>query len=161
MNDHPEIPSADEPAIGLSFRVPLDETGREVVFQSHVSADCSEAQLNGLLDKLSRAGERQKAKALMPTYQNELNIKKEALAKETNDLFMASSERDTQLEIWRRASSESGRRNWRPSPGQQQDHVKIEARIKQAEQNIKILSKQIDSEEKRVSLYKDRLGAEV
>src|SRR5271167_2853200 len=65
MNDHPEIPS-DEPAIGLSFRVPLDETGREVVFQSHVSADCSEAHLNGLLDKLSRAGERQKARRLCP-----------------------------------------------------------------------------------------------
>ena len=160
MNDHPEIPS-DEPAIGLSFRVPLDETGREVVFQSHVSADCSEAHLNGLLDKLSRAGERQKAKVLIPTYQNALDIKKEALAKETNELFMACSERDTQLEIWRRASSESGRRSWKPSPAQQLDHVKIEARIKQAEQNIKILNKQIDSEESRLSIYKDRLGAEV
>ena len=160
MNDHPEIPS-DEPAIGLSFRLPLDDgTGREIVFQSHVSADCSEAHLNGLLDKLSRAGERQKAKALMPTYQNELDAKKEALVKETNELFMASSERDAQLELWRRMSQESGRRNWRPSSGQQQDHAKIEARIKQAEQTIKILNKHIDSEEKRFSMYKDRLGTE-
>jgi len=160
VNDHPEIPS-DEPAIGLSFRVPLDETGREVVFQSHVSADCSEAHLNGLLDKLSRAGERQKAKALVPTYQNELDAKKEALVKETNELFMASSELDAQKELWKRESSESGRRNWRPSPGQDQDRAKIGARIKQAEQTINVLNKQIASEESRLSIYKDRLGAEV
>ena len=65
MNDQSDMP-IDVPAIGLSFKHPLDEQGRELVFQGYIPASCSQEQINDFLDKLARAGERQKAMAQLP-----------------------------------------------------------------------------------------------
>ena len=53
-------------ALGMSYRMILDKEGRrEIVFQTHVDQDVSTEKLNGLLDRLARAVERQMAIAEM------------------------------------------------------------------------------------------------
>lgn len=134
----------------MSFKQTLDDY-REIVFQSHVFADCSPDVLNDLLDKLSSAADRQKAKAHLPTVKGLLEIKKAALVQETNNLFLAESERDTQADIWQKMSAGSNRREWKPSSAQAQDHARIQARIAQAETNLKVLKKEIGTYEMQVA----------
>ena len=63
---------ADElPAIGISFKaVPAND--REIVFQTHVAQDVSKEELNGLLDRLADACERQGAKVALVQLRKEL-----------------------------------------------------------------------------------------
>jgi hypothetical protein len=138
------------PAIGISFKQTLDDY-RELVFQSHVSADCLPDELNALLDKLSSAADRQKAKTHLPTVKGLLEIKKAALVQETSNLFLAKSERDTQADLWRSQAAASNRREWKPSSSQSQEHARIQARIAQAETNIAVLKKEIGTYELQVS----------
>lgn len=150
----------DEPAIVISLQLPLDDgTGRAVGFNSALPQSCDESELNGLLDKLVRAGERQKAQVLLPTYRNQLAEKQEALVSQTNALYLAQTEADTQSELWRKQANESGRRNWKPSVIQDQARAKVENTIAQCKQNIKRLEAEIASEQDRVNLYEQRVGA--
>lgn len=48
------------PALGMSIQVDLG-AGRVCTLQSHVASDCSIAELNDLLDKMTQAGDRQRA----------------------------------------------------------------------------------------------------
>jgi hypothetical protein len=159
LNERPDISDVEAPGIDISYQLPLDDgSGRVVVFRSLVPQACSDDEFNAVLDKFSRAAERQKALAVLPSYANQLEDKKELLFKENAALFEAVQERDAQAAIWQRQSSESGRRNWKPSPAQSADHVKIQARIAQHEQHIRVLEKEIASETKRLAIYKGRLG---
>ena len=135
-----------------------DGTGRVVVFRSVVPQQCSDDQFNSVLDKLSRAGERQKSLVLLPTYESELAAKRETLKVETEKAFSATEERDRFRDAWARESVQSGRRNPKLSPQQSETLKKLEAMIGQHEQNIRVLEKQIASETQRVELYKGRLG---
>ncbi len=112
-----------------------------------------------MLDKLSRAGERQKSLVLLPTYESELVAKRETLKVETEKMFLATEERDRQEDVWKREAAQSGRRNWKLSPQQLQIKQKLDAAVGQHDQNIRVLEKQIASETQRVELYKGRLGA--
>jgi hypothetical protein len=143
MNDQSDMP-IDVPAIGVSFKQTLDDY-REVVFQTHLPRDCPLDYLNELLDRMSAAGDRQKAKTHLPTVKGLLDIKQAALKTETATLFEAVQERDAQEDAWRRQAIESGRRVWKPTPSQSQEHAKIQARIAQSQQNINVLNKEIDS----------------
>jgi hypothetical protein len=162
LNDQSEIPPVEDkienvPAIGVSFKHQLDDY-REIVFQGYVPASCTDREFNELLDKLTRASDRQKAKTHLPTIQGLLEVKQNALVAETNELFMANSERDAQSDLWRRESQESGRRNWKPSPGQSQAHAKVQGRIAQSEQNIKVLNKEIDVYKRQLFDMESKLG---
>jgi hypothetical protein len=160
LNERPDIPG-DEPGIDISFQLPLDDgSGRVIVFRSLVPQGCSDDQFNEVLDKLARAGERQKAKVLLPTYQSELDSKKEMLVAETQKLLELQVERSVLADRWQQSAAASGRRNPKPGPQERQDHIQLQAKIAQCEQNIRVLEKQIASEEQRVSIYKNRLSAE-
>ena len=158
MNDQPDFPI--EPGIDISYQLPLDDgSGRVVVFRTLVPQHCSGEEFNVVLDKLSDAAERQKARALLPTYAGELEEKKAALIKETQKLYEATVERDEQSARWQQDHVASGRRGEiRLSPEQKNAHIGVQARVAQHNQNIAVLNKQIESEEKRLAIYRGRLG---
>jgi hypothetical protein len=159
LNERPEIP-IDEPAIDVSYQLPLDDgSGRVVVFRSLVPQTCSDEHFNEVLDKFSRAAERQKAKAVLPSYENQLAETKEALIIETQALFSAREEMTQLQTAWDREARSSTRRNWQPTAQQKAAGQKLEATIKQHEQTIRVLEKKIVSEAGRVQTYKSRLGA--
>lgn len=149
----------DVPAIGVSFKHTLDDY-REVVFQGYIPANGSADHFNDMLDMLSAASDRLKAKAHLPTIRGLLEIKRAALITETNNLFLAESERSTQSELWQRQAQESGRRSWKPTPAQSQDHAKIQARVAQSEQSIAVLKKEIDTYERQLADMETKLGTE-
>jgi hypothetical protein len=158
LNERPDF-DPEEPGIDISYQFPTDDgSGRVIVFRSLVPQSCSDDQFNMVLDKFSRAAERQKALSVMPTYQEVLDVKKAALMSETEQAFQARVVLDTMTTRWHMEAETSQRRNWKPSPAQTLDRQKAEAAIKQHEQNIAVLEKQIASEEKRLTLYKGRLG---
>lgn len=53
---------APTPALGFSVSVELTP-GRNIVMQSHLANDCSQAEIDNLLDKVLRSVERQKLRA--------------------------------------------------------------------------------------------------
>lgn len=158
MNDQPDFPL--EPGIDISYQLPLDDgSGRVVVFRTLVPQHCSGEEFNVVLDKLSDAAERQKARALMPSYEGMLEDKKAALISETAKLFMAFEEQTalkTQLDD---EAKESGRRGPpKLRPDQKNTHIQIEARIAGHNRNVAVLKKEIASEEKRLAIYRGRIG---
>jgi hypothetical protein len=56
-----EQPSVEVPAIGCSFTTNLGGE-RQIVLQTHFAQDMSEETINGLLDRMLKIGDRQKAK---------------------------------------------------------------------------------------------------
>jgi hypothetical protein len=62
---------ATAPALGVSIKGLVDAQ-REIVFQTHVEQEISDEKLNALLDKLSRAMDRQLAKATLVTLKKDL-----------------------------------------------------------------------------------------
>lgn len=149
------------PAIDIKLQLPLDDgTGRVIVFSTVVPQHCGDEDIDGLLDKLSRAGERQKAIVEVPTLQAMLDEKKAVLAAETEKAFSFRQESDAQQARWQREAEASQRRNWKPTPVQSAEHAKIQAEIAKADQNIRVLEKQIVSETNRLNIYKGRIRKE-
>jgi glutamate synthase domain-containing protein 2 len=64
MSDEAQAQPGTVPALGLSYKTILDREGRrEVVYQTHVEQDVEPGALNALLDKLTKATDRQIAQA--------------------------------------------------------------------------------------------------
>lgn len=165
MNDQPDIPANASPidltlpAIDIKLQLPLDDgTGRVIVFTTIVPQHCDDTQMDGLLDKLSRAGERQKALVELPTLQAMLEEKKAALIEETKKAFSFREQGDKQAELWRQEAQATNRRNWTPTPAQSAAHATVQAEIAKADQNVRVLEKQIASETNRIAIYKGRVG---
>jgi hypothetical protein len=147
----------DVPAIGISFKHLLDEH-REVVFQGYVPAGCSDEQFNEMLDKLTKASDRQKARVALPTHRGVLELQKGKLVEKTKELYEAHAERDAAKASWTQEAQASQRRNWRPSPAQLQDDIKRQGRITGLEKEIKDLQLQIDGYENLVAQYEAKLS---
>lgn len=153
---------SDVPAIGISFRQTIDESAREIVLQCHISSDCTDEQLNTLLDKLSSAADRQKAKTHLPTEKNLLDEARESLDRERNNYLLLQAERDLMISNFQREAESNGRR--KPFMGgqnkQKLDH--LNGKIGQSEQSIKVLEKRISSSENIVAAMEAKVsfGAE-
>jgi hypothetical protein len=165
LNDNPEMPQHATPidltlpAIDIRLALPLDDgTGRVISFNTVVPQHADDEQINELLDKLSRAGERQKALVEIPTLQAMLDEKKAALITETEKAFKFRQESDEQQASWQREAQASQRRNWKPTPAQSGEHARTQAEIAKADQNVRVLEKQIASETNRIAIYRGRLG---
>ena len=157
MNDQSDVP-VDLPAIGVSFKHQLDDY-REVVFQGYFAATASDMQVNELLDKLSTASDRLKAKAHLPTIQKLLEIKKEARVTETSNLLLHQTEHDLQEDRWKQEAAKSGRHTWRPAPAQVQALAQIKAKIGTSEQNLRVLEKEIAEYTRQLADAEGKLGA--
>lgn len=147
----------DVPAIGVSFSHALDDH-RSIVFQAHIPRDCSDEDLNGLLDRITKASDRAKAKTAVPTYRGILETQKRELEKKTNELLLLQAERQVVSERWAQTNAASGRRAPKPGPQERQDHITIQGKIAQCERDIADLRKQINSYEDLVGQYEAKLG---
>lgn len=142
--------TADVPAIGVTFDQRLDDY-RHVVFQSYVAADCSQAQMNGMLDKVRKAAERQKAIAHLPTLRGMLEDKEEGLKTEARKHLEASVEQGNLNNTIGQREKESDRR--KPAQLSAQDNAtfaRITAAMGAAQQQIIVLQKAIAVDKRNI-----------
>jgi hypothetical protein len=115
------------PAIGFSFQRQLTDHA-SLVFQNHVPANCSDAYLNDRLDKLARAAHRQWAVACLPERYRQLKIAEGHLEKLEADLEASEINERNALLSWQAEHHATDRRGeWKPSPAQRQEQVKLQA----------------------------------
>lgn len=123
--DHPKKDTA--PALGFSFSVDLSN-GKAVVVQTHLPNDCSAEALDAMLDKMAKAGSRQKAReelkqllSQLKTHNKSLRHQKEdaarldlahAKAKEAHELRLSAlaSQKDSASGNTNAARAAAGRR---------------------------------------------------
>lgn len=89
-----------EPALGISVQCAAGDA--QIVFQTHVAQDVDAASINALLDRLTKAAARQKAKAELPALEKRLKV-------ETKQLERLREDR-TRIEA-SLATPQKGRRN--------------------------------------------------
>ena len=79
MHTTEPVYSGKDIALGLTVQISIGEK-RAIAVQTHVTRDCSDLELNGVLDKVTRALDRQNAKYRMHELQvqRDLRVKKVA-----------------------------------------------------------------------------------
>ena len=158
MNDHVQNPMSDVPAIGVSYSFQADDF-RNMVLQAHIPASCNPDELNGLIDKIARACERQRAKSHLPTARNILAEKLAGLKAEQETLLSVSAERDASLRRWNESHTTTGRRGeFKLLPQQQQQKNAMDQAVGKAEQNVRVLDKEIRDLERRVADFEALVG---
>jgi len=146
------------PAIGISFRQTIDESAREIVLQCHIPADCTDEALIALLDKLSSAADRQKAKTHLPTEKNLLDEAREALDKERSNYLLLQAEYDIVNSQWQKEAESNGRRKPLMSPQYKQKFEQLTGKLNHSEQSIKVLEKRISSSENIVATMERKVS---
>lgn len=143
------------PAIGISYQVGVSET-KQVVFQCFVPMDCDPAELNGALDKLRVAADRQEAHARLPKARERLAAFVKAHKRAIEDMFRLDAERE---EAHKQIAQQSGdRRNPRLNAQQlaheqktAADRANAEVSMKRAEGEIAELQAEIADLEQKVA----------
>ena len=139
--DGTEASSGSAPALGISFRTLLDREGRrEIVFQTHVDQETAASEINGLLDRLSLATDRQIARA-------ELAEAKRQLGHEEKQVEVFESAL-TKLDIASQTRWESSERKgpWDPSklpPTERQDRANTKLGVERSRGAVIALAKKL------------------
>ena len=77
-------------SIGISYQLTLQNDKRQLVMQSFIDRDCSQDDLNKLLDKMHQAGERQRAWSMVDDFnraieQEHINAEQQRIRIEQTD----------------------------------------------------------------------------
>jgi hypothetical protein len=142
----------DTPAIGITLQYPLDEgVGRGLVFQTFVAADCSNGELNGALDKVRKAADRQRAIVILPTLRGMLADKQQAIHNATEAHFEAETYKGLLFNKWSQEHRASERRGeLKLSSAQVAEQAKVDQQIGSTKRDIDALKKEIIIFERRV-----------
>ena len=125
MNQHVETPVTEAPAIGISLQHQLpgranSTEARSLVFQTYVPFFASEAEINGALDKIVKASERQQAKVELPMLRDKARHLRKFIARATEDMDRLDSQAALLRNGWVQQHQASGRRGeFKPSASQQ------------------------------------------
>lgn len=139
-----QAPVENTPAIGITLQYPLDDgLGRSLVFQTFVAADCSTGQINGALDKVRIAADRQRAIAMLPTLKGQLSDWEDKLKLAAEQHLMSSSELDLLNNEASKAQAASGRRNPQVPSNQAAARARAEQGMSSAKQAILQIQKEI------------------
>jgi hypothetical protein len=139
----------DVPAIGITLQYPLDEgVGRGLVFQTFVAADCRAGELNDALDKVRKAADRQRAIVSLPTFRGLLTDRQDAFKREVSIYYELQLSQDQHNNA---ASSDSGRRNPKPSAQELQEKAKYEQSLHSSKAKLEQLKQDIVVAERRIS----------
>ena len=150
---------AETPAIGISFSHSLDDH-RNLVFQSFVPADCSDAEFAAMLDKITRASDRQRAKCHIPNTESQLAIARNQLEAEIKKLQEAEGAESTALVTYQAQHRETGRRGeWTPSPAQKTEIARIHGERQKVATNIASLKNQIMQHETLLAEMRAKIAA--
>jgi len=125
------------PALGVSFNLPLDERGRNLVFQTHIDAASSPQEINALLDKVVAAGERQFAKYELKRLELDLRALKEQVKRQEDDL-------PNRMKLWEADFAKRGRKgDFVPSPAQHAELLNAKSTIDQLKKRVTLTEDEI------------------
>lgn len=94
----PHAPTKTEvPSLGFSMQVDLG-AGRVCVLQTHLPNDCSAAELDGMLDKMTQAGDRQRAHYKIEELERDLAKLSQEQAQHKEDLARIESDYQAKVE---------------------------------------------------------------
>jgi hypothetical protein len=143
----------DTPAIGITLQYPLDEgAGRSLVFQTFVAADCASHELNGALDKVRKAADRQRAIVILPTLRGMLADKEQAIHNATETHFEAETYKGLLFNKWVQEHKAQERRGeLKLSSAQVAEQAKVDQQIGSSKSAIETLKKEIVIFERRVA----------
>ncbi len=157
MNEHSKNPD-QIPAIRISMSQRFDDY-RALTFDTHVLADCDEAEINERLDKLRNAAERQKAISHLPTAKGILQDKRDGLKQETEKLLGFEAELSVLQGRWAESHDASGRRGeMKPGPQQRAEQARLGGQISTSRQSIVTLQKDIAVHERLISDMEELIG---
>ena len=111
MSEVAHLPRRDElsliqaPALGFSLQVDLG-AGRVCTLQTHVASDCSLRDLNMMLDKMTAAGDRQRAHYKIEELERDLKQTEKEQAQHQEDLDRVDREHEA-AQAKRQASAEA------------------------------------------------------
>jgi hypothetical protein len=140
----------ETPAIGITFQQEVGDK-RSLVFQSFVAADCRRVELNGMLDKLRIASERQKAIIELPTTRGILDGFRARLEQETEKYRALEIEKSNLHSRWDQEQKASGRRIDRPNQQQIAEGTRSDQALATCRSNINQLREAIAVEERNVT----------
>ena len=141
------------PAIGITLQYPLDEgVGRGLVFQTFVAADCETGELNGALDKVRKAADRQRAIVQLPTLRGLLADAEDALHTAVAAAFEGETARDMLNNRWSKEHAESGRRgSFSLSSAQVAERTKLDQQVLSNKANVEVLQRRIAIDKRKVA----------
>lgn len=135
----------DVPALAITFDQRVDDY-RHMVFQTFLPADCTQGALNGALDKVRIAAERQKAIAHLPTLKGLLADREAALKEEIETHFSIETERD-----FRNSNRPtSDRRNPKQSSAELAEDARYTQGLANSQAKIKQIKKQIEVDKRQI-----------
>ena len=111
MSEVAHLPRRDElsliqaPALGFSLQVDLG-AGRVCTLQTHVASDCSLRDLNMMLDKMTAAGDRQRAHYKIEELERDLKQTEKEQAQHQEDLDRVDREHEA-AQAKRQAAAEA------------------------------------------------------
>ena len=100
-----EVPLIQAPALGFSLQVDLG-AGRVCTLQTHVASDCSLRDLNMMLDKMTAAGDRQRAHYKIEELERDLKQTEKEQAQHQEDLDRVDREHEA-AQAKRQAAAEA------------------------------------------------------
>ena len=149
--------NANSPAIGFSVQCQVGQE-RQIVFQSFVPFDASQAELNSALDKVVLAAERQEARVRLPQARKRLEQMDKAHKRAKEDMFRLDAEHEAALEL-RAAQHRDANRRGDLKPNAQQlaqdaktiaDRGNAETTMKRAIADMEVLREEIFELEQKV-----------
>lgn len=162
MNDQPEFKSIGEieavTVIGVSYQHQLDKE-KGLVFQTHIPSNASPSAINGALDRLVDAAERQRARVRIPVLEHDIQTKEDLIYRAQSEMFRLDKERELAREQavnqWRGAGK---RGEVRISATQQNEDQKALGQRNQVVQNAELFKNQLIGDRNELAQLKALVG---
>ena len=146
------------PAIGISVQCQIGAE-RQIVFQCFVPMDCKEQDLNGALDKLVLAAERQEKRTRLIAVRNKLKDYTKMQERAVEDMFRIDAEHDALAEVRKSKDRNSLKRNPELTAQQLQEDRNLSNQRTNAETTIRRVKNDIDELRAEIVELEAFLGA--
>lgn len=93
-----DAPAQEAPALGFSLQIDLG-AGRVATMQTFLPNSCDITELNAMLDKMTHAGDRQRAHYKIEELQSDLKKINSAIAQHQYDIDKTNSDHDTSMAL--------------------------------------------------------------
>lgn len=132
------------PAIGISLQVKVDNR-RDLVFQTHIAQESSLEQINGLIDKVAAAADRQSARYELQQIEMELELNTKRLPRAVEDLESVDKKH---AQDW---AGRQRRGDPKLAPQQEQERRNAIAMIERIKQEIDALGKKREEYKQKIA----------
>lgn len=122
------------PALGVSFKVLLGKN-KEVVFQTHIDQNKLNGELNGMLDALDKAADRQMARNSLDELKHQWELRKLRLSNMVTDFYAIEMREKNKAE--KHASDPKRHGPWKRNEVEQRHHDELRSALERAEAEVK------------------------